>query len=90
MSVVDAMFELTEGPVVVMKSHAATNLHANMRRGDIGRVSVPSDGLFLSDANGVHSRAEVHAPDGFGAKFTHKKWELGSLEIAANAFHEAG
>ncbi|MFM1941619.1 MAG: hypothetical protein RI897_601 [Verrucomicrobiota bacterium] len=81
--VVHAVFELAECSVVIMESDAATDLDSDVGSWDIVGERVCVRDRFLTEADGVHAWAEVHAPDGFGAEFSDVEPEVGSVEVTS-------
>ena len=61
-----------------------------MRGRDIGGERVGVCHVALTDADRVHARAQVHAPDGLGAQLPHVEPEVRRVEVLAPPSHEVG
>ena len=77
------MLQLAQGAVVIVQSHWPADLCSHMGGGHILRPRISLGHLALADADGIHARAQVHAPDGLGAELTDIELELRCLEVAA-------
>ena len=80
--VVFTVLQLAKRAVMIMKPHWPSDFRTHMRGGHIFSARIGVGHLALAEADGVHARAEVHAPNSLGTEFTDVEFQLRRLEVA--------
>ncbi len=80
--------QVAECSIVIMQTSAATDLNAHMiRRNIIGQRICFSD-FLLTQADGIHSRTQVHSPDRLRAEFPDVEAKVRRLQVSPPARKE--
>jgi len=81
------VLQLAQGAVVVVQADAAADLDADVRVGHVLRQRVRVGRRALPDADLVHSRPQVHAPDRLGAQLADVEPQLRRAEVLPPTGH---